>query len=158
VMTTSSSGLYGNFGQSNYGAAKMALVGLMNTLVQEGEKYGIRVNCVAPVAGTRMTEGLMDPRAFELLKPEAVTAGVLLLCAEQAPNRMILSAGAGGYASVHIYETEGIHLAPEEQTPENVLAGLAAIEDRRGEQEFTQGYQQSFKFAGRAARALGIEL
>ena len=158
VMTTSSSGLYGNFGQSNYGAAKMALVGLMNTLVQEGEKYGIRVNCVAPVAGTRMTEGLMDPRAFELLKPEAVTAGVLLLCAEQAPNRMILSAGAGGYASVHIYETEGIHLAPEEQTPENVLAGLAAIEDRRGEQEFTQGYQQSFKFAGRAAKALGIEL
>jgi len=158
VMTTSSSGLYGNFGQSNYGAAKMALVGLMNTLVQEGEKYGIRVNCVAPVAGTRMTEGLMDPRAFELLKPEAVTAGVLLLCAEQAPNRMVLSAGAGGYASVHIYETEGIHLAPEEQTPENVLAGLAAIEDRRGEQEFTQGYQQSFKFAGRAARALGIEL
>ena len=144
VMTTSSSGLYGNFGQGNYGAAKMAVVGLMNTLVQEGEKYGIRVNAVAPAAGTRMTEG--------------VTAGVLLLCAEQAPNRMILSAGAGGYASVHIYETAGIHLAPGEQTPENVLAGLAAIEDRRGEQEFTQGFQQSLKFVGAAARALGIEL
>ena len=158
VMTTSSSGLYGNFGQGNYGAAKMAVVGLMNTLVQEGEKYGIRVNAVAPAAGTRMTEGLIDQRAFDLLTPEAVTAGVLLLCAEQAPNRMILSAGAGGYASVHIYETAGIHLAPGEQTPENVLAGLAAIEDRRGEQEFTQGFQQSLKFVGAAARALGIEL
>jgi len=158
VMTTSSSGLYGNFGQANYGAAKMAVVGLMNTLVQEGEKYGIRVNAVAPAAGTRMTEGLMDQRAFELLTPEAVTAGLLLLCAEQAPNRMILSAGAGGYASVHIYETAGIHLAPGEQTPENVLTGLAAIEDRSGEQEFVQGYQQSVKFASAAAKALGIEL
>ena len=158
VMTTSSSGLYGNFGQGNYGAAKMAVVGLMNTLVQEGEKYGIRVNAVAPAAGTRMTEGLMDQRAFELLTPEAVTAGVLLLCAEQAPNRMILSAGAGGYASVHIYETPGIYLAPEAQTPENVLAGLAAIENRDGEQEFTQGFQQSLKFVGAAAKALGIEL
>ncbi|HQY69887.1 MAG TPA: SDR family NAD(P)-dependent oxidoreductase [Pseudomonadales bacterium] len=158
VMTTSSSGLYGNFGQGNYGAAKMAVVGLMNTLVQEGEKYGIRVNAVAPAAGTRMTEGLMDQRAFELLTPEAVTAGVLLLCAEQAPNRMILAAGAGGYASVHIYETPGIYLAPEAQTPENVLAGLAAIENRDGEQEFTQGFQQSLKFVGAAAKALGIEL
>ena len=157
VMTTSSSGLYGNFGQGNYGAAKMAVVGLMNTLVQEGEKYGIRVNAVAPAAGTRMTEGLMDQRAFELLTPEAVTAGVLLLCAEQAPNRMILAAGAGGYASVHIYETPGIYLAPEAQTPENVLAGLAAIENRDGEQEFTQGFQQSLKFVGAAAKALGIE-
>jgi hypothetical protein len=92
------------------------------------------------------------------MTPEAVTAGVLLLCAEQAPNRMILSAGAGGYASVHIYETAGIHLAPGEQTPENVLAGLAAIEDRSGEQEFVQGYQQSIKFAAAAAKALGIEL
>ena len=78
--------------------------------------------------------------------------------AEQAPNRMILSAGAGGYASVHIYETPGIYLAPEEQTPENVLAGLAAIENRDGEQEFTQGFQQSLKFVGTAAKALGIEL
>jgi NAD(P)-dependent dehydrogenase (short-subunit alcohol dehydrogenase family) len=158
VMTTSSSGLYGNFGQSNYGAAKMAVVGLMNTLVLEGEKYGIRVNALAPAAGTRMTEGLMDPKVFDLLTPEAVTAGLLVLCAEQAPNRTILAAGAGGYASVHTYETLGIHLRPEDQNPENVLAGLEQINTRAGEQELTQGFMQSFKFAGNAARALGIDL
>ena len=158
VMTTSSSGLYGNFGQSNYGAAKMAVVGLMNTLVLEGEKYGIRVNALAPAAGTRMTEGLMDPKVFDLLTPEAVTAGLLVLCAEQAPNRTILAAGAGGYASVHTYETLGIHLRPDEQTPENVHAGLEQINARAGEQELTQGFMQSFKFAGNAAKALGIEL
>ena len=158
VMTTSSSGLYGNFGQSNYGAAKMAVVGLMNTLVLEGEKYGIRVNALAPAAGTRMTEGLMDPKVFDLLTPEAVTAGLLVLCAEDSPNRTILAAGAGGYASVHTYETPGIHLVPEQQSPENVLAGLEQINTRSGEQEFTQGFMQSFKFAGNAAKALGIEL
>ena len=158
VMTTSSSGLYGNFGQSNYGAAKMAVVGLMNTLVLEGEKYGIRVNALAPAAGTRMTEGLMDPKVFDLLTPEAVTAGLLVLCAENAPNRMILAAGAGGYASVHTYETLGVHLVPAEQNPENVQAALEQINARPGEQELTQGFQQSFKFAGNAAKALGIEL
>ncbi|MFM7783951.1 MAG: SDR family NAD(P)-dependent oxidoreductase [Gammaproteobacteria bacterium] len=158
VMTTSSSGLYGNFGQSNYGAAKMAVVGLMNTLVLEGEKHGIRVNALAPAAGTRMTEGLMDAKAFDLLTPESVTAGLVVLCAEQSPNRMILAAGAGGYASVHTYETLGVHLVPAQQTPENVLAALAGINARPGEQELTQGFQQSFKFAGNAAKALGIEL
>jgi NAD(P)-dependent dehydrogenase (short-subunit alcohol dehydrogenase family) len=158
VVTTSSSGLYGNFGQSNYGAAKMAVVGLMNTLVLEGEKYGIKVNALAPAAGTRMTDGLMDPKVFDLLKPEAVTAGLLVLCAEQAPNRMILAAGAGGYASAHLYETLGIHLLPGEQTAENVLARLASVDSRDGEQELTQGFAQSFKFAGNAAKALGIEL
>lgn len=158
VVTTSSSGLYGNFGQSNYGAAKMAVVGLMNTLVMEGEKYGIKVNALAPAAGTRMTDGLMDPKVFDLLKPEAVTAGLLVLCAEQAPTRMILAAGAGGYASARIYETLGIHLLPEEQTPENVLAALEQINTRAGEQELTQGFMQSYKFAGNAAKALGIEL
>lgn len=158
VMTTSSSGLYGNFGQSNYGAAKMAVVGLMNTLVLEGEKYGIRVNALAPAAGTRMTEGLMDQKVFDLLTPESVTAGLLVLCAEEAPNRLILCAGAGGYASTHVYESAGVHLMPVDQTPENVLAALAHINAREGEQEFTQGFQQSFKFAGAAAEALGIKL
>jgi NAD(P)-dependent dehydrogenase (short-subunit alcohol dehydrogenase family) len=158
VMTTSSSGLYGNFGQSNYGAAKMALVGFMNTLVIEGEKYGIRVNALAPAAGTRMTEGLIDQKAFDLLTPSSVSAGLVVLCAENSPNRMVLAAGAGGYAAVHTYETLGIHLRPEDQTPENVMASLEDIHARAGEQEFTQGYMQSVKFATNAAKALGIEL
>jgi NAD(P)-dependent dehydrogenase (short-subunit alcohol dehydrogenase family) len=158
VMTTSSSGLYGNFGQSNYGAAKMALVGLMNTLVIEGEKYGIRVNALAPAAGTRMTEGLIDQKAFGLLTPSSVSAGLVVLCAENSPNRMVMAAGAGGYAAVHTYETLGIHLRPEEQTPENVMAALADIEARAGEQEFTQGFMQAIKFASNAAKALDVEL
>jgi NAD(P)-dependent dehydrogenase (short-subunit alcohol dehydrogenase family) len=158
VMTTSSSGLYGNFGQSNYGAAKMALVGLMNTLVIEGEKYGIRVNALAPAAGTRMTEGLIEQKAFDLLTPSSVSAGLVVLCAENSPNRMVMAAGAGGYAAVHTYETLGIHLRPEEQTPENVMAALADIEARAGEQEFTQGFMQAIKFASNAAKALDVEL
>ncbi len=90
VMTTSSSGLYGNFGQTNYGAAKMALVGLMNTLVIEGAKYGIQVNSLAPTAGTAMLEGLIDAETFDLMTTESVTAALLVLCAEEAPNRLIL--------------------------------------------------------------------
>ncbi|MGA9573048.1 MAG: SDR family NAD(P)-dependent oxidoreductase, partial [Lysobacterales bacterium] len=153
VMTTSSSGLYGNFGQSNYGAAKMAVVGLMNTLVQEGAKYGIRVNTLAPTAGTQMLEGLVDEVAFELLKPESVTAGLLVLCAENSPNRLIMCAGAGGYASAHIYETEGIYLPPGQQTPENVREQLAAINARDGERELTAGFDQTHKFVGKAMKA-----
>ena len=158
VMTTSSSGLYGNFGQSNYGAAKMALVGFMNTLVIEGEKYGIRVNALAPAAGTRMTEGLIDQKAFDLLTPSSVSAGLVVLCAENSPNRMIMAAGAGGYAAVHTYETLGIHLRPEDQTPENVMAALSDIQATAGEQEFTQGFMQAVKFATNAAKVAGIEL
>lgn len=133
----------------------MAVVGLMNTLVLEGEKYGIRVNALAPAAGTRMTEGLFDQKVFDLLTPEAVTAGLLVLCAEQSPNRLILAAGAGGYASTHIYETQGVHLMAADQTPENVLAALDQINGRAGQEEYTGGFQQSFKFVGAAARPWG---
>jgi NAD(P)-dependent dehydrogenase (short-subunit alcohol dehydrogenase family) len=158
VMTASSSGLYGNFGQANYGAAKMAVVGMMNTLVLEGAKYGININTLAPTAGTAMTEGLIDAAAFDLMTTESVTAGLLVLCAEEAPNRLILCAGAGGYASAHIYETDGIYLPPAEQTPENVLAQLDAINAREGEQELTAGFNQTFKFVGKAAKALGVKI
>lgn len=158
VMTASSSGLYGNFGQANYGAAKMAVVGMMNTLVLEGSKYGINVNTLAPTAGTAMTEGLIDAAAFDLMTTESVTAGLLVLCAEEAPNRLILCAGAGGYASAHLYETDGIYLPPAEQTPENVLAQLDAINAREGEQELTAGFNQTFKFVGKAAKALGVKI
>jgi NAD(P)-dependent dehydrogenase (short-subunit alcohol dehydrogenase family) len=157
VMTSSSSGLYGNFGQTNYGAAKMALVGMMNTLVLEGAKYGINVNTLAPTAGTAMLEGLIDEAMFDLMTTESVTAGLLVLCAEEAPNRLILCAGAGGYASAHIYETDGIYLPPAEQTPENVLAQLDAIKAREGEQELTAGFNQTHKFVGKAMQAAGVK-
>ena len=89
---------------------------------------------------------------------ESVTAGLLVLCAEEAPNRLILCAGAGGYASAHLYETDGIYLPPAEQTPENVLAKLDAINAREGEQELTAGFNQTFKFVGKAAKALGVKI
>lgn len=158
VMTTSSSGLYGNFGQSNYGAAKMALVGFMHTLCLEGAKYNIRVNSLAPMAATRMTEGLLPEEALKLSTPESVTAGLITLCDKDAPNRTILAAGAGGYARAVVYETDGIYLKPDEQTPENVRAGMADINNPDGQKELVQGGQQSMKFVGKAAAALGIKM
>jgi NAD(P)-dependent dehydrogenase (short-subunit alcohol dehydrogenase family) len=150
VMTTSSSGLYGNFGQSNYGAAKMSVVGLMNTLVIEGQKYDIRVNSLAPTAGTRMTEDLMPPEIYKLLTSEAVTAGALVLCAEDAPNRQILCAGAGGYATANICETDGIYLPPEEQSPENVAANFAGVTDLSTARPLENGAKQGEKFLMKA--------
>ncbi|WP_288132344.1 SDR family NAD(P)-dependent oxidoreductase [Microbulbifer sp.] len=159
VMTTSSSGLYGNFGQSNYGAAKTAVVGFMNTLCMEGEKYGIRVNCLSPTASTRMTEDVIpDSKALELLTPESVTAGLIALVAEESPNRTILCAGAGGYACTRIYETDGIYLPPEQQTGENVLQNLDAILDGEGQQEFVGGFNQTIKFVQKAAESLSVKL
>lgn len=158
VMTTSSSGLYGNFGQSNYGAAKMALVGFMNTLCLEGAKYNINVNCLAPTAATRMTEGLMPQEALDVLTPESVTAGVLTLCDEEAPNRTILCAGGGGFARAIVYETDGIYLTPDQQTPENVRAAIDDVNNPDGQQEFVQGGQQTMKFVTKAAAALGVKV
>ncbi|MCF6222013.1 MAG: 3-oxoacyl-ACP reductase, partial [Robiginitomaculum sp.] len=113
-------------------------------------KYDIRVNALSPVAHTRMTEGLIPEEALKLLTPESVTAGLVALVAENSPNRTILCAGAGGYARTVITETDGIYLAPEDQTPENVMAGMDKINDTAGAQEFTQGFQQSEKFVGKA--------
>ena len=107
VMTTSSSGLYGNFGQANYGAAKMALVGLMQTLAIEGEKYDIRVNCLAPTAATQMTEGVLSPESLRLLDPARVSPGLLALVSEDAPTRTILCAGAGNFAAANVTLTHG---------------------------------------------------
>lgn len=154
VMTTSSSGLYGNFGQSNYGAAKMAVIGLMNTLVLEGQKYDIRVNALAPTAGTRMTEDLMPEEILAMLKPESVTAGAMTLITEDAPNKFILCAGAGGYAASKIVETDGIFLAADEQNPEAVLAQWDAVVDGNGERELESGSKQSEKFLTKAMQAL----
>ena len=150
VVTTSSSGLYGNFGQTNYGAAKLGVVGLMNTLRIEGAKYDIRVNALAPVAFTRMTEDIIPEEAESLLNPEEVTPGVLFLVSQDAPSGIVLAAGAGGFASARIYETEGIWLPPGERTPENIAARIDEIRDPEGQQEFTGGTGQTMKFLSKA--------
>jgi len=153
VMTTSSSGLYGNFGQSNYGAAKLALVGLMQTLSLEGAKNNIHVNCLAPTAATRMTEGLMPPEVLAALKPEAVVPAMLVLAAESAPTRTILCAGAGTYEAAHITLTEGVHLGLTEDTPERLAARLAEVTDRHGEQVPQSGAAQGTNEVGKALAA-----
>jgi NAD(P)-dependent dehydrogenase (short-subunit alcohol dehydrogenase family) len=158
VMTTSSSGLYGNFGQTNYGSAKMGVIGAMNTLSQEGAKYNIKVNALAPTAGTRMTEGLIPEAAFELLTPETVTPAVLYMVSEDAPARTIIAAGAGCYSVVTIHETHGAYLAPEDQSPEGIAANWEAISSTAGEAIPQAGFEQTVKFTGMAAEAMGIEL
>jgi NAD(P)-dependent dehydrogenase (short-subunit alcohol dehydrogenase family) len=133
VMTTSSSGLYGNFGQSNYGAAKMALVGLMQTLSIEGAKNDIRVNCLAPTAATRMTEGLMSEEVLAALKPEAVVPAMLVMVAENAPTRTILCAGAGTFEAAHITMTQGLHIGLSGDAPELLLEKLSQVCSRQGD-------------------------
>jgi len=133
VMTTSSSGLYGNFGQSNYGAAKMALVGLMQTLSIEGAKNDIRVNCLAPTAATRMTEDLMPEAVLAALKPEAVVPAMLVLASQEAPNRTILCAGAGAFEAAHITMTQGAWIGTDAQAPERLAEHLAEVTNRAGE-------------------------
>ena len=132
VMTTSSSGLYGNFGQANYGAAKMALVGLMQTLSIEGAKNDIRVNCLAPTAATRMTEGLMPQPVLDALKPEAVVPAMLVLASQQAPNRTILCAGAGTFEAAHITMTSGAFIGSDADADERLAAQLGQVIDREG--------------------------
>ena len=154
VMTTSSSGMYGNFGQTNYGAAKMAVLGFMNTLVLEGAKNNIHVNALAPTAGTRMTEDLMPPEMLGLLTAESVTAAALVLCDEGAPTRTILCAGAGGYAKAGMYETDGIFLAQAEQNPEAIVAQWDELSDPSNQQPLESGGKQTEKFLMKAMAAL----
>ncbi len=133
VMTTSSSGLYGNFGQANYGAAKMALVGLMQTLALEGAKYNVRVNCLAPTAATRMLEGLMPQALLEALRPASVSPGVLALVADDAPTRTILCAGAGSFEQANITLTRGAFLGTGPAAGDELAKSWAKISDRDGE-------------------------
>ena len=142
VLTTSSSGLYGNFGQANYGAAKMALVGLMQTLSIEGLKHDIRVNCLAPTAATRMTEALFPPDMLAAFGPEAVVPAMLVLAAEDAPNRTTLCAGAGGFEAAHVTLTRGEHLGIGAGVPEALHDRLEAVRDRRGETVPASGSDQ----------------
>ncbi|MFX1766353.1 SDR family NAD(P)-dependent oxidoreductase [Paraburkholderia sp. A1RI-2L] len=142
VMTTSSSGLYGNFGQSNYGAAKMALVGLMQTLAIEGERHNIRVNCIAPTAGTRMLEGLMSADVLDTLSPASVSPAVAVLVGADAPSRMVLCAGAGSFEAAHVTLTPGIHIGTGEQVPHQLARRLDEVANRSGENVPTSGVAQ----------------
>ena len=155
VMTTSSSGLYGNFGQSNYGAAKMALVGLMQTLSLEGARDGIRVNCLAPTAATRMTEGLLPAEVLAVLTPESVTPGLLFLVGEDAPTRTVLCAGAGTFECAHVTLTRGLHLGAGEGVAEQVAEHFGAIADRTGETVPGSGSEQGANEVGQALAARG---
>ena len=142
VMTTSSSGLYGNFGQANYGAAKMALVGLMQTLAIEGEKYDVRVNCLAPTAATQMTHGVLADEDLQLLDPALVSPGLLALVVEDAPTRAILCAGAGHFACANVTLTEALQIGPGASAGEGVIAQWEAIADRRDEIVPRYGFAQ----------------
>ena len=155
VMTTSSSGLYGNFGQANYGAAKMALAGLMQTLSIEGEKNNIRVNCLAPTAATRMTEGLMPEAVLAALKPEAVVPAMLVLASREAPTRTILCAGAGTFEAAHITLTQGVWLGTDAQTPERLAARLAEVTDPTGQTVPQGGSAQGANEVAKAMAQLG---
>ncbi len=158
ALTSSASGIYGNFGQANYGAAKAAMIGLMNVLHLEGAKSDIRVNVLAPTARTGMTEGLLTPVAAELMTPESVTPGVLFLVGESAPSRVILGAGAGVFAVTHIGETPGVYLDESKRTPETIAARFAEISDAKTAEPLDNAFGQTMKFVTAAARAKGVRL
>ena len=157
VLTSSASGLYGNFGQSNYGAAKAAMVGLMNVLHLEGVRDDIRVNTLAPSASTRMTENLLPESAHELLAPETITPGLLYLVSEDSPSKTILSAGAGCFAQTRIYETEGVMIEGD-ITPETVARNWSKITDPAHQAEIQHAFSQTRKFVKRAAEANNVKL
>jgi NAD(P)-dependent dehydrogenase (short-subunit alcohol dehydrogenase family) len=146
VVTTSSSGLYGNFGQSNYGAAKLGVIGLMNTLKLEGQKNNIHVNAIAPVAATRMTANLLPPEVAARLAPEYVTPGVVFLCSEEAPTGAILTAGGGAFAMARIVETEGVYLDEGGLSVEAVREAWGRIADEAGQKAYLSGGEQTQKF------------
>lgn len=143
LMTASSTGLFGNFGQANYGAAKLGLAGLTKTLHLEGAKYNVRVNTLAPVAGTRMTEDLFPPELFEKFTPENVVPAALYLVSEEAPTNMIIGAGAGAYHAAYVTLTKGIALPDDDRTPEAIAAHWDAIVDRSGDIVPQSGSEQS---------------
>jgi len=152
VFTTSSSGLYGNFGQSAYSAAKMALVGLMQTLALEGVRYGIHVNCIAPSAATHMTDGLWSPEDLAALDPQRVSPAVVALASEAAPNKRIVLAGAGSIKLANVTMTRGVYLADDRLSAEEILAQWDRIGDRTGELVPAAGSDQ-YRYEAESSRA-----
>ncbi|HEV7352095.1 MAG TPA: SDR family NAD(P)-dependent oxidoreductase [Brevundimonas sp.] len=151
VMTTSSSGLYGNFGQANYGAAKMGLVGLMQTLAIEGEKYGIRVNCLAPTAATQMTAGVLPDESLQRLDPALVSPALLPLVVDEAPTRAIVCAGAGHFARAHVTLTQGVYLGAGDDVGERLIAAWDQVSDPVGQIVPEYGFTQAEREVASAA-------
>ncbi len=145
LMTTSTSGVYGNFGQANYGAAKTGVVGMMNTLCIEGAKNNIKVNCLAPTAATRMTEDIMPQAALALLKPEMVTPAAIFLVSKDAPNRTIMLAGAGVFATLELRESEGLRLPQDKCDADGVAENFTKISDMSNASVFTNGNEHVAK-------------
>ncbi len=148
VVTTSSTGLYGNFGQTNYGAAKLSLVGFMNSLKLEGAKDNIKVNAICPVAATRMTENLMPPAVLEMLKPDYVSPAVAYLASDDAPTGVIISAAAGVFAAAQIVETDGVNLG-HKASADDIAAHFSQIADWSTAKHYGQGGEQNGKFFAR---------
>jgi NAD(P)-dependent dehydrogenase (short-subunit alcohol dehydrogenase family) len=158
LMTSSTSGIYGNFGQASYGAAKTGLIGLMNVLQIEGARHDIRVNALVPAAATRMTQDLLPQAALALMTPEAVTPAALFLVSDDAPRRTILSAAAGGFSRILIAETEGVFLPEQERTPEAIAAQFGRISDLATATVYEDGAAPGMKFLRQAAVAKGVDL
>ena len=154
-MTTSTSGIYGNFGQANYGAAKTGVWGLMNTLHIEGAKNNIRVNCISPTAATRMTEDVIPADALSLLDPKWVTPAVVFLGSSEAPSRNILLAGAGGYTVAKLMEAEGIFLPEDKRTADDIAKNWTKITDMGDAVEHMQGNDHVMKMVQMALKASG---
>ena len=143
LMTSSSTGLYGNFGQSNYGAAKLGLLGFARTLSLEGAKYDVRVNTLAPTAATRMTQDIFPPEMLAAFNPENVVPAALFLVSQDAPTGAIMGAGAGVYQAAYVTLTPGVALPEGERTVEQVAANWERIADRGGEIVPKSGSEQA---------------
>jgi NAD(P)-dependent dehydrogenase (short-subunit alcohol dehydrogenase family) len=158
LFTSSTSGLYGNFGQAAYGVAKTGMLGLMNVLHLEGAKYNIRLNMLAPSAVTRMTEEILPKESLALMKPELITPGVLYLVSENGPSRVILGGAAGSFARIVVNETDAVHFREEELSPEAVEAHFARICDTGTLHTMQNAFDQNRNLVGKAAAAHGLPL
>ena len=158
LMTSSASGLFGNFGQANYGAAKAGVVGLMNVLSIEGAKYNIHVNTLAPTAATRMLDGLLTDDVANLMGPELVAPGALYLVSKNAPSKTILGAGAGCFSVIRIHETAGHFVKGTELSVDDVAESWALISNMDGQTEMASAFGQTDKFVALAAKNMGVKL